>query len=152
MSLPFGLGYHTYLHLPDVKDADIGGHELQANVDQLWRADDSNLPTGWRDDVPGELDFRQSRPIGGTHLDYVFTNVTNKPSDYTNLVVLAVLSHPDADRSLCVLAEPAFRELVLFTPPHRQAVAIEPYTCSADAGNLWDRGVDSGWRVLDRGE
>jgi aldose 1-epimerase len=50
-----------------------------------------------------------------------------------------------------VLADPAFRELVLFTPPHRQAVAIEPYTCSADAANLAERGIDSGWRVLPAG-
>jgi aldose 1-epimerase len=46
------------------------------------------------------------------------------------------------------LADPAFRELVLFTPPHRQAIAIEPYTCSADAANLAARGIDSGWRIL----
>jgi len=29
-----------------------------------------------------------------------------------------------------------------------QAVAIEPYTCSADAPNLAARGIASGWRVL----
>jgi aldose 1-epimerase len=40
---------------------------------------------------------------------------------------------------------------VLFTPAHRKAVAIEPYSCSADASNLAARGVDSGWRVLAAG-
>ena len=44
-----------------------------------------------------------------------------------------------------------FRDLVLFTPQHRHAVAIEPYTCSADAANFWSRGIDSGWLVLDPG-
>src|SRR5262249_50849089 len=34
--LPFGLGYHPYFRLPDVADPDIGGHVLQANVDQVW--------------------------------------------------------------------------------------------------------------------
>ena len=150
--LPFGLGYHAYFHLPGANDPDIGGHELQANVDQVWRADESNLPTGWRDDVTGDLDFRTPRTLGGTQLDYVYTNVTTKPSDYTNLVEMAVLSHPDADRHLRVMAEPAFRELVLFTPPHRQAVAIEPYTCSADAANFHERGVDSGWKIVKPGE
>ncbi len=146
--LPFGLGYHAYFQLPGVHDVDIGGHLLQANVDQIWEADESNLPTGWRTDVDGELDFREAHLIGSTTLDTVYTNITAKPSDYTNLVELAVLSHPFADRRLRVLAEPAFRELVLFTPPHRQAVAIEPYTCSADAANLFERGIDSGWKVL----
>jgi aldose 1-epimerase len=49
------------------------------------------------------------------------------------------------------LVDPAFRELVLFTPPHRQAIAIEPYSCSADASNLASRGVDTGWAVLPDG-
>ena len=50
---------------------------------------------------------------------------------------------------LRVCADKSFRELVLFTPQHRHAVAIEPYTCSADAANFWARGIDSGWLVLD---
>jgi aldose 1-epimerase len=49
------------------------------------------------------------------------------------------------------LADGSFRELVLFTPAHRQAVAVEPYTCSADAGTLAARGIDSGWRTIDPG-
>jgi aldose 1-epimerase len=40
----------------------------------------------------------------------------------------------------------------LFTPAHRQAVAIEPYSCSADASNLQARGIDSGWLTLAPGE
>jgi aldose 1-epimerase len=40
---------------------------------------------------------------------------------------------------------------VLFTPPHRHAVAVEPYTCSADAANLAARGIDSGWREPEPG-
>ena len=47
---------------------------------------------------------------------------------------------------------PSFRELVAFTPPHRHAVALEPYTCTPDAINLQQRGVDAGWRVLDAGQ
>ena len=45
-----------------------------------------------------------------------------------------------------------FRELVLFTPGHRQAMCLEPYTCATDAINLHQRGVDAGWRVLPSGE
>jgi len=149
--LPFGLGYHPYFRLPGVNDADIGGHVLKANVEQVWATDDTNLPTGWRNDVPPELDFRTAKPIGATALDHVLTNVTAKPTGLTDLVELAVLSHPDATGRLSILAEPAFRELVLFIPQHRQAVAVEPYTCSADAANLHERGIDSGWRVIPAG-
>ena len=50
-----------------------------------------------------------------------------------------------------VLADGSFRDLVLFTPVHRHAIAIEPYTCSADAANLSAQGIDCGWRVLEVG-
>ena len=46
----------------------------------------------------------------------------------------------------------AFRELVIYAPPNRPAVCMEPYTCTTDAINLEQRGIDAGWRVLEPGE
>jgi aldose 1-epimerase len=145
--LPFGLGYHPYFRLPGVADADVGGHVIQANVNRLWVADDANLPTGEARELAPELDFRTPRPIAATAFDHVFTEVNASGS----LRELAVLSHPDSPGRLRVRADNGFRELVLFTPAHRQAVAIEPYTCSADASHLAARGIDSGWRALEPG-
>jgi aldose 1-epimerase len=142
-TLPFGLGYHPYFRLPGVNDADIGGHVLQANAAELWEAEE-NLPTGQRLPVPPELDFHTPKPIGDTALDHVFTRVKFFP--------LAVLSHPSSPGVLRFHVSTWFRELVLFTPPHRQAVAIEPYTCSADASNLAARGIHTGWQVIAQGE
>ena len=48
-------------------------------------------------------------------------------------------------------ASPAFRELVAFTPPHRQAVCLEPYTCVTDAAHLQAQGIDAGWLSLPPG-
>jgi aldose 1-epimerase len=144
--LPFGLGYHPYFRLPGVHDLDIGGHVLQANVSEIWETE-QNLPTGWRKDVPGSIDFRHPTPIGATELDYVFTGAKGAETKLGGLREVAVLSHPSALGKVRFMVDPAFRELVLFTPAHRQAIAIEPYTCSADAANLAARGIDSGWRV-----
>ena len=149
-SVPFGLGYHPYFRLPGVTDPDVSRYVLQANVGRVWDVDADNLPTGATRDVPAELDFRQPRAVGGAALDHVFTGITSEPGA-DGLRELAVLSHPDAAGRLRIMADPAFRELVLFTPLHRQAVAIEPYTCSADAANLAARGVDSGWRTVPPG-
>jgi len=145
--LPFGLGYHGYFQLPGA-DADIGTSVLQANVAEIYEAE-SNLPTGKRIAPPAELDFQTPKPIGATALDNVFGAVTGAQSG--GLIEVATLTHPTATGKLRVLADASFRELVLFTPAHRKSVAIEPYTCSADAGNLAARGIDSGWRVLDPG-
>jgi aldose 1-epimerase len=101
--------------------------------------------------VPGNIDFRHPTPIGSTELDNVFTGVKGAETKLGGLRELAVLSHPSAIGRVRFMADPAFRELVLFTPVHRQAVAIEPYTCSADAANLAARGIDSGWRIISPG-
>lgn len=47
--------------------------------------------------------------------------------------------------------DPSFRDLVIFTPPHRQAVCLEPYTCVTDAINLHGRGVETGLMILPPG-
>ncbi len=129
---------------------DVSTYALQANVEEVWEAE-NNLPTGMRNPLPSELDFRNAKPIGATAIDNVFTGVTGAESPNSGLVELAKLAHPNSDSQLRVLADRSFRELVLFTPVHRQAVAIEPYTCSADAANFWSHGINSGWLVLDPG-
>jgi aldose 1-epimerase len=152
--LPWGLGYHPYFRLPGVNDEDISRYVLQARASEVWETENS-LPTGWRKAVPGDIDFRHPMPIGSTQLDNVLTDLQGKPpaaGELGELLELASLSHPEANHRLTVLADKTFRELVLFTPPHRHAIAIEPYTCSADAANLAARGIDSGWKVLGVGE
>ena len=148
--LPFGLGYHPYFRLPGVHDPDINSHVLQANVDQVWEVE-NGIPTGWRKDIPGDIDFRYPTPIGVTELDNVFTGVHGKTTQLGELTEFATLSHPEAMGLIRLFVDASFREVVLFTPQHRQAIAIEPYTCSADAINLFDRGIDSGWRVIPTG-
>ena len=145
--LPFGLGYHPYLRLPGVHDSDIGGHILWANVNQLWEAKES-LPTGRTIPIPRELNFQVPRAIGATQFDHIFTDIQIPATGLESLIEIATLSHPQSAMQMTLRADPAFRELVLFTPTHRQAIAIEPYTCSADAANLATRGIDSGWRQL----
>ena len=41
---------------------------------------------------------------------------------------------------------------MIFTPPHREAVCLEPYTCITDAINLHQQGKDAGLLVLSPGE
>ncbi|MFM7803819.1 MAG: hypothetical protein ACKPGK_04935 [Verrucomicrobiota bacterium] len=49
----------------------------------------------------------------------------------------------------------AFRELVVYNPPHREAICIEPYTCVPGATHLPSFGSDRkpasrdlGWKTL----
>ena len=51
-----------------------------------------------------------------------------------------------------VEASPTFRDLVVFTPPHRQAFCIEPYTCLPDSIRLATEGHETGLMILQPGE
>jgi aldose 1-epimerase len=140
-AMPFGLGFHPYFVMAG---APLNDWTLAANASTLWRAE-GNLPTGEQVTVPAALDFRASRLIGDTVLDTLYGDVSLREGGE-----VARLSGPSAE--LLVNIDSAFGELLLFTPPHRQAVAIEPYTCATDAANLESRGVKAGWRVLAPGE
>ena len=146
--LPFGLGYHPYFRLPGWHQPTIDECRLTANVDRLWETAVDGLPTGKRLEIPSNLDFHKPKPIGETTLDHAFSIAPELKSNDAGLNELALLSHPEAAGRLRILGSASFRELVLFTPAHRHAIAIEPYTCSADAANLETQGIDAGWREL----
>ncbi len=46
----------------------------------------------------------------------------------------------------------SFASAVVYNPPHRQAICIEPYTCVPDAYHLAESGVDTGLRALAPGD
>ena len=145
--LPFGLGFHPYFMLPTAPDATADEFVLQVHGDSLWPAV-GGLPTGERIPVPPEFDFRQPRGIGPAALDHLYGGVQPTGPE----LEVAALGHVTAPGVLSVRAVPDFRELLVFTPAHRRAVALEPYTCATDAANLAARGVDAGWRVVPPGE
>jgi len=145
--LPFGLGYHPYFRLAGTSEPDINRYVLKAGVDKEWESMDL-LPTGVRAPLTLSLDFREPRPIGSIELDHVMTRIRSNTELPGQLIEIVELSSPELANRLRILVDPAFRELVLFTPAHRRSIAIEPYTCSADAANLAARGIDSGWRLL----
>jgi aldose 1-epimerase len=137
--LPFGLGFHPYFHIP----AD-GSTTLQAIARRRYELVEG-LPTGRLLDLDPTHDVRQPQPVTALSLDDVYTDLP--PAD--SLRSVGAVNRPEG--TVTVSASPDFRELVLFTPPHRQAVCIEPYTCATDAVNLQTRGIDAGWKELAAG-
>jgi aldose 1-epimerase len=137
--LPFGLGYHPYFHLskPDT--------EVIAPARSFWQLQDS-LPTGTRLPVDQARDLNCPRFASALSLDDILTDL---PADRVNTEGLVL-------RGRCgrveIWTSSAFRELVAFTPAHRQGFCLEPYTCTTDAINLQQRGVDAGLLVLEPSE
>lgn len=135
--LPYGLGFHPYFRVPGPFDQWL----LQCDAGSTWPLANM-IPTGETVDVPPRLDFRKARRLGDEHLDDVLTGLPAATGVTRRAALLSMAS------ALTMSSDPAFREYVLFTPASRDAVAIEPYTCTTDAVHLDARGLDAGWRVL----
>jgi aldose 1-epimerase len=147
---PFGVGLHPYFRLPG-NDRDISRYVLNMPARSTWPLKDS-LPIGAKGPIPDSLNWNRPHVIGSAQLDTVYGDLGVIRSDDGGLLLRASLSHEDRPGSLEIWTTADFRETVLFTPPHRNAVCVEPYTCVTDAANLQAAGVDAGWRELASGQ
>jgi aldose 1-epimerase len=135
--LPWGLGFHPYFQLP----GGAAGALVQAPAQSFWQLEQS-LPTGVKLPVDTARDLRSPRRFGDLQLDDVLTDLDPARPEREGLRLMGRV------QQLTLWATPNIREVVAFTPPHRHAVCLEPYTCTTDAINLQQRGVDAGWQTL----
>lgn len=137
--LPFGLGYHPYF-------AVSAGDRVETPARGRWELD-ASLPTSTITPVDESFDLRHARPVEELTLDDVYTDFPAVLPGHDGLVERGRLLLAEGG-SVSVRASPEFRDFVVFTPPHRKAVCLEPYTCPTDAINLADRGMDVGWLTI----
>lgn len=145
-SLPCGFGSHPYFRLP-IGGANAAECTIALPVAAEWELVEL-LPTGARRPVPDLPATQAGRPFQQLHLDNVFTQLVFDAADQAT----AVIRDPQSGRELRVAWDRAFRECVVYTPPHREAICIEPYTCVPGAVQLAGRIDDTGLRVLAPGE
>lgn len=140
--LPFGLGLHPYFRLPLGPGGSADRCRIEVPVREYWVLDDL-LPTGERRPAEGKLNLAQGLNFGETALDHVFTGLTPPGGPHR-----ATIHDPANGRTLALTFDGFFKNCVVFNPPHRQAICIEPYSCVPDAYSLIQRGVDPGLSVL----
>jgi aldose 1-epimerase len=142
--LPCGLGVHPYFRLP------LGGSSrddcvVQLPVSTRWELKDM-LPTGRRLELAEASAYQRGRKFGELKLDDVFSGlVPTSAGGYE-----ASIADPAGSR-LRIRFDQPFRECVVYTPPHREAICIEPYTCVAGAFAPHMQALDSGIRVIPPG-
>ncbi len=148
VSLPFGLGYHPYFEVPPGQ-GDVCLAQVPAQ--KYWELQKS-LPTGKQLSVDSTRDLKTPRRVDQLTLDDVLTELPTEVEPGTdNLCLLGSLTNTALQTKLRLLGSPAFRQMVVFTPPHRQAICLEPYTCTTDAIHLQSQGIDAGWLELPPG-
>ena len=103
--------------------------------------------TGKVEPLANANEFQSGLRFADVQLDNVLTGLTKTDGVYQSSI-------EDHTSGLTVRMEfgDEFRECVVYTPGHREAICIEPYTCVPDAFRLARDGVDAGMRVLQPGE
>jgi galactose mutarotase-like enzyme len=80
-------------------------------------------------------------------IDAVFTDLAVE-----NGAIQTTIEDPSSGRRITQRCDPIFRECVIYCPPHREAIAIEPWTSIPDPFALSEQGFDTGLQVLAPGE
>jgi aldose 1-epimerase len=146
--MPFGLGYHPYFRLPFEKGVAPADCTVTVPARKYWELQDS-LPTGQRPRVDAGRDLNSARKFTELNLDDVLTDIPEASSKGGLYECGTITGAPGV--TLRLLCSTSFREMVVFTPAHREAFCVEPYTCTTDAVNLQARGIDAGWLTLPPG-
>lgn len=143
--LPCGFGTHGYFCVP------LGGTSadeclVSIPAQQRWKLKEM-LVTGEREPVANLAQFQSGLPFGPMQFDDCFTDLA-----FQGDACQAQIADPHSGRRFSISFDRAFRECVVYNPPHRQAICIEPLTCPPDPFRLSKLGVDAGLRVLAPGE
>lgn len=143
--LPWGLGTHPYFQLPLGAQGEIRDCLIEVPATRRWELQDC-LPTGELLELDDDSDLLDGRYADQLQLDDVFTAL-----DYDGPQFDCVITDERAGIQVIQTSPPIFREVVVFTPPNRPAICLEPYTCPTNAIELTAAGRDVGWRVLGPG-
>ena len=131
---PFGLGFHPFFPRS-------ASTELAFHADAVWATDATQLPTA-RIAIPDAWRFDPPRTVDPVALDNVFSGWRGKATlvDRTRRIATTIA----ADRAAAFL--------VVYVPPARDFLAVEPVTHMTDAFNRAARGeAGTGSRTLAAG-
>jgi aldose 1-epimerase len=140
--LPWGLGLHPYFRVPIVPGGQADDCRITVPASQYWELKDL-IATGRKLPVSGEKDLRQGMRFGQTRLDNIFWDL-----DAVAGRVQTQIEDAHAGCRLQISFDEQFAGCVVFNPPHREAICIEPYSCVPDAWRLAEQGIDAGAHVL----
>lgn len=145
-ALPFALGAHPYFRLPLGRGGNAGDCRVTVPAKEYWELVDM-LPSGRRLPAEGGRDLTAGKAFAETKLDDVLTSLASEGGQ-----VRTAINDPHTGRILEVVFDDSFTECVVYNPPHREAICIEPYTSVPDAFGLEAEGTKTGLRLLQPGE
>lgn len=170
LPMPFGLGTHPYFRLPIDDSRTLDECYISVFAETVVELE-KTIPTG--ETKPVDMETRLSNTylfegsealqptlIGSRRFDTVYTGLRSlEPHDEQGYQFTHQLftETREASPALVTISNDAdFPYVVVYTPPHRKAICIEPYTCVTNAVNIGDRlgacGPPTGLWRLEPGE
>ena len=145
--MPAAFGLHPYFRMPlgsgdnEQMRIDLSAHKWQPLLNLL-----PNGPPCFVKECSSTAiaNFPGSVPLGTAEYDDVFTDLT-----FVNGWSTAKLIDPDAGLAVSVQCDEIFSSCVLFTPPHRKSICIEPYSCIPGHAEFPE---SVGWKHLHKGQ
>ncbi len=144
--LPYSLGLHPWFRLPLGAVPGADSCRIYVPASETWELENL-LPTGKKQPVSARRDLRGGQPFAGLVLDDVFTGLAVRGDRWG-----ASIADPANHRRLALTASALARACVVYTPPHRQAICIEPYTSLPDPFEAYAHDWQPGLLVLAPGD
>jgi aldose 1-epimerase len=143
--LPCGFGTHAYFRLPLAEGDDAEQTRVLVPATHVWEAKEM-LPTGKKLPATGELNLATGDALAGRKLDTYFTGLRAGHDDCVRTMLA-----DDRGRSIVQTFDKSFTQCIVYTPPHREAICLEPYTCLPDSYRLRAAGHETGLQILQPG-
>ncbi|MEN0110895.1 MAG: aldose 1-epimerase, partial [Planctomycetota bacterium] len=140
--LPFGFGTHAYFRLPLADGADPEATLVHADVDAEW-ATEGLIPTGATLPIADGNPLPSGGALAGAEFD--------TPYRFASGVTTTEVRDPATGHAVRQTFDDSMTACVVYTPDHREAICLEPYTCLPNPFALEEAGVASGLRVLGPG-
>jgi aldose 1-epimerase len=143
--LPYGFGSHPYFRVPLGTQGSADDCTVMVPAAKYWELVDM-LPSGKKLPAVGSHGLLHGMRFGDTKLDDIFTDLVFEAGRGR-----ATITDSSNKRRLEMRFDDRFTECVVYNPPHRQAICMEPYTCSPDQFTMAERGVISAPQTLPPG-
>ncbi len=145
--LPCGFATHAYFLLPLVERGVPEQTLVTVPASEVWEAEQM-LATGRKLPAGGDLNLAGGNPLAGRKFDTYFTHLHADADGKLR----TKLTDPTSGRTLTQTFDESFKHCVVYTPGHREAICIEPYTSMADALRLEAAGHATGLQILEPGQ
>ena len=120
---------------------------VYAPVSKIWELHDM-LATGKMLPLSDGDGCSIGGPLAGRQFDTSYTGLTPEADGSFT----PGSASRKSGRTVTQLFDKSFTQCIVYTPPHREAICLEPYTCLPDSFRLTAEGHETGLRVLAPGE